>query len=214
LLATNVDKYSAARDKVEKEYKSDRVAEAFRSEYAKAAKVCVDKGEIKDAIDMYELAIEDDPLNSALHDRFAWLLFNKTQDFSHAKEMAERAVELDPDNCDALVSLALIYYRLKDISSGDVYIDRAEKKGRTFSFCLLRKSIARYHQASNLDDLDESISMLEDALGKLIMAEKRNVMKGGYHAKNLSNIKRYQDLTRSKLANLRAKKTRINNAAI
>lgn len=210
-LASNVEKYAIEREAVEREYRTDRVAEAFRSEYAKAAKVYVDKGDIPNAIDMYELAIQDDPLNSSLHDRFAWLLFNKTQNFEYAKKISEIAVTLDPNNCDALVDLALINYRLEDMSSGDKYIDMAQKQGRPYSFCLLRKSIARFHKAKNENDLPKSISMFEDALEKLTIAERKNGKVGGYHAKNLRGIKKYQDLTRAKLTTFRTKLTKSRN---
>ena len=91
-LAVNVDNYAIERERIEREYRSDRVDEAFRSEYAKAAKVLYGKGEISEAIEMYELAIEDDPLNSALFDRFAWLLFNKTDKLGYAKAMGEKSI--------------------------------------------------------------------------------------------------------------------------
>lgn len=213
-LASKVDKYAETRDRIEKEYKSDRVAEAFRSEYAKAAKVFANNNDIHSAIEMYELAIEDDPINSSLHDRFAWLLFNKTEKFEYAKRMAEKAVELDPNNCDALVDLALIHYRLEDLYSGDKYIELARKHGRPYSFCLLRKSIARYHQSKNVLDVNNAISLLEKAEKQLLIAERQNEKSDSYHAKNLKEIKKYQGLTRSKLIALRTKRTKMLNAGV
>ncbi|MEE2577498.1 hypothetical protein, partial [Pseudomonas aeruginosa] len=88
-------------------------------------------------IGMYELAIEDDPLNSALHDRFSWFLLNKGRDPGRAKTLSVRAVELDQNNCDALVGLALANYRLGDIPNGDSNTDKAGRKGRPPSFCFL-----------------------------------------------------------------------------
>jgi tetratricopeptide (TPR) repeat protein len=213
-LASNVDKYAVARDRIEKEYKSDRVAEAFRSEYAKAAKVFANKDDIPNAIEMYELAIADDPINSALHDRFAWLLFNKTEKFDYAKRMAEKAVELDSQNCDALVDLALIHYRLEDLDSGDKYIDLSRKHGRSYSFCMLRKSIARYHQSKNESYIDNAISLLEDAERKLLIAERQNDKSDSYHAKNLKEIKKYQSLTKLKVKALRTKRTKQRHARV
>ena len=212
-ISLKIDNYAKQREQVDKDYRTDRVAEAFRSDFAKAAKVCAEKGNIKEAIEMYKLSIEDDPVNSALHDRFSWLILNKTQDFEYAKELSLKAVYLDSKNCDATVGLALVYYRVGDIGNGDSYIDKAEKLGRPKSFCLLRKSIARYHKSKKVDNLEISILMLESGLEKLIEAEKsitsrkRNIAYG-YEAKNLENIIRYLGLTRSRLTILRTRKTK------
>ncbi|WP_417225973.1 tetratricopeptide repeat protein [Amphritea sp.] len=207
-LAVKIDQYSAEREKVEKEYKTDRIAEAFRSEYARSAKVYADKGDVENAVEMYELAIEDDPVNSSLHDRFSWLLLNKANKFEYAKRMSEKAFELDPSNCDAIVGLALACYRLKDINEGDKYIDEAERKGRSQSFCLLRKAIARYHKARDIEVIDSQIACLEDASRILDLAVRRNLGNHGYDAKNSKDIQRYQDLTRKKLTIARAKRTK------
>ncbi|MBF4301953.1 tetratricopeptide repeat protein, partial [Vibrio anguillarum] len=125
----------------------DRVFDAFRNEYAKAAKVEVDKERYDEAIELFKLAVIDDPCNSALHDRFAWLYLNKKSDPINALAHAKKAVELNPHNADALVLVALSYYHSDDLKNGDAYIDLAEAEGRTKSFCLLRKAIARYHYA-------------------------------------------------------------------
>jgi tetratricopeptide (TPR) repeat protein len=160
---------------------------------------------------MYELAIEDDPVNSALHDRFSWLLLNKTEFYEYAEKISKKAIELDNNNCDAIVGIALVYYRLGNIPEGDNYIDQAGLKGRTDSFCNLRKAIARYHKEQSEIDINEKILLLEDALEKLEHAEKRNKNNGGYDAKNRSDITKYQDLSRAKLSTLRAKRTRMIN---
>jgi tetratricopeptide (TPR) repeat protein/archaellum biogenesis ATPase FlaH len=213
LLAENVDRYAAEREKVEKDYQTDRIAEAFRSEYARSAKVYADKGDIANAIEMYELAIEDDPVNSALHDRFSWLLLNKANEFNYAKAMSEKAFKLDPNNCDAIVGLALACYRLQDIKEGDKYIDEAEKKGRSQAFCLLRKAIARYHKARNIGDIDSQIDCLEEVLLILEQAAKLNLGNSGYDAKNSKEIQRYQDLARQKLTIARTKRTKNVNVS-
>ncbi len=213
-LADNVDNHASARNQVENEYKSDRVAEAFRNEFAKAAKIYAAKNDITNAIEMYEIAIEEDPLNSALHDRFAWLLFNKTDKFEDAKRYSEKAVSLDPNNCDALVDLALINYRLKDIEEGDKYIDLAQEKGRPYSFCALRKAIARYHQAKNEFDVEVAILLLEKTQEYLQSAERNIDRKDNYHHKTHENIRHYQDLTRSKLIAFRTKKTKMLNMKV
>lgn len=208
LLVEKVDQYTAEREKVEIEYQTDRIAEAFRSEYARAAKVYADKGEVESSIEMYELAIEDDPVNSSLHDRFSWLLLNKANKFEYAKKMSEKAVELDPNNCDAIVGLALACYRLEEIDEGDKYIDQAEKKGRSQSFCLLRKAIARYHKARDITDINSQIDCLEEASRILDLAARRNQGDGGYDAKNSKDIQRYRDLTMKRLTIFRTRRTK------
>ncbi|WP_214659564.1 hypothetical protein, partial [Vibrio anguillarum] len=74
---------------------------------------------------------------------------NKKSDPINALAHAKKAVELNPHNADALVLVALSYYHSDDLKNGDAYIDLAEAEGRTKSFCLLRKAIARYHYAGN-----------------------------------------------------------------
>lgn len=208
-IASKVDTYATSRAKINDEYKSDRVAEAFRNEYAKAAKIFVDKNEIANAIEMYEIAIEEDPLNSALHDRFAWLLFNKTDNYEYAKRMAKRAIEIDPANCDAIVNLSLIYYRLENLPQGDKYIDLAKRHGRPSSFCLLRKSIARYHQSKNEEDINKAILMLENAKENLDIAERQIKISDNYHVKNKNDIRKYKSLTIAKLRAFRTKRTKM-----
>ncbi|EGR0442909.1 tetratricopeptide repeat protein [Vibrio cholerae] len=209
LVAEKVDSYAVERDKIEREYQTDRISEAFRSEYAKSAKVYADRGDIVNAISMYELAIEDDPVNSSLHDRFSWFLLNKANKFEYAKKMSERAVSLDENNCDAIVGLALSYYRLGDIKNGDKQIDEAEKKGRSPSFSLLRKSIARYHKSRDIGNIDGRITILEEALAFLEKAERLNRGNNGYNAKNGKDIQKYKEMTRKQLMIYRGKRTKL-----
>ncbi|PKQ78987.1 hypothetical protein CJF47_05615 [Aeromonas sobria] len=212
-IALNTDQYATQRMEVEAQYKSDRVAEAFRNEYAKAAKVYADKGDVDNAISMYELALEDDPLNSALHDRFSWYLLNKTNKYERAKEISEKAITLDEGNCDAIVVLAIIHYRLGDINSGDECIDKAKEKGRSFSFCQLRKAIARYHKARDETNIDNKINILETAKLMLEKAEKYLLMKGGYDAKNKTDIDTYLEKCQRALISAKSYKTKSSNIA-
>lgn len=207
-IATAIDRYAEERQKIEREYREDRVAEAFRSEFAKAAKVQADRGNTAEAIEMYELAIEDDPLNSALHDRFSWFVFNKGRDPLRAKNLSERAVELDQGNCDAIVGLALANYRLGDIENGDANIDKAGRKGRTNSFCALRKAIARYHKVFEENDINTQIALLEDAENLLTQAQRSADRGDAYNAKTQRETRRYQGLTKTKLSVLRGKRTK------
>ncbi|MBN8412138.1 hypothetical protein [Halomonas litopenaei] len=208
-IAGRVDEYAIEREKIEKEYKRDRVAEAFRSDYAKAAKIAAEKGEIRNAIEFYEMAVEDDPVNSALHDRFSWFLLNKANDYEYARRVSEKSVHLDENNCDAVVGLALVYYRLGDIKRGDARIDQAGKLGRAESFCLLRKAIARYYTFRNEIDYETKYSRLLQANELLDKAEKRNSRTHkGYDAKNLRDIRKYKDMVSRGLSSLRSQANR------
>lgn len=193
-LSNNVDKYTHERIKIEKEYKEDRVSEAFRSEFSKVAKVAVDNNDFPKALEYYKLAIEDDPFNSALHDRFSWFLSNKINDLPQALEMALKAVELNEKNCDALVNIALIYYRQDDISSGDGYIDRAEFLGRAKSFCYLRKAIARYHYTFKIMSVEDKQLILNDSDRFLKLAEKFFTPEIPYAAKTKKSINIFKQL--------------------
>ncbi|EKZ9002843.1 NB-ARC domain-containing protein [Vibrio fluvialis] len=208
-VASNVDDDIAQSMEINKAYREDRVAEAFRTDMAKAAKNFATQGDIEAAIDMYELAIEEDPINAALHDRFAWLLLNRTNEWERARDVAQEAVRLDEDNCDAQVSLALIYYRLHDIDNGDKHIDKARKLGRTMAFCQLRKGIARYHKAKELSDLSKNIRTLESSLDYLIKANKNNNRLDRFYNKNSAEINKYISLVK---ADLRRKRTKFTKS--
>ncbi len=206
-----VDEYVSEIVRLEKEYKRDRVAEAFRSEYAKAAKVYADKGDVKSAEEMYKLAIDDDPLNSALHDRFSYFLLHKLNNPEYAKEISAKAVKLDANNCDANVGYALVCYKLGDIESGDTYIDKANKIGRPASFCNLRKAIARFYKSSSLPKIEEQILLLLEAEKFIKDAKQYNLTKNGYDAKNQDDILKYERKIAHSLSMLRAKVTRGRN---
>ena len=211
-IARKVDSSARERQRVEKAYKTDRVAGAFRSDYAKAAKVHVDNGDLKSAREFYELAIADDPLNSSLHDRYALFLLNRQGDTKYALEISKRAVELDEKNNDAVVGLALVHYRRNNIEEGDKQIDVLSKRdGRSQSFCLLRKAIARYHIAKADSNLDRSIRLLQESADFLDNAERKVKNNFGYEAKTYQDIVRYQTYAASDLATQRGRKTRRAN---
>ncbi|MGG6099882.1 hypothetical protein [Pantoea allii] len=193
-LSNSVDKYSQERIKIEQEYKEDRVSEAFRSEFSKVAKVAVDNNDYPKALEYYKLAIEDDPFNSSLHDRYAWFLSNKLNNLPDALSAAIKAIELNEQNCDAIVNAALIYYRLDDILRGDEYIDKAEYHGRPKSFCHLRKAIARYHLSSkNISNEDKAL-VLNDSEKHLRLAEKNYSPGISYSIKTKKSMEKIKEL--------------------
>lgn len=204
-IALKVDEYGKKLHEMEATYKNDRVSEAFRSEYARFAKSHMSRGEIDEAIDMYELALEDDPINSYLHDRFAWLLINKTNNFDKALELSEKAFELDSNNIDAIVNIALSHYKLKNIENGDRFIELSVKRGRSEAFGLLRKGIARYQIAKQLSNSKLSIKLYNEAIKYFNNTKdslKSNVM-AGYEAKINSDASRYYELTLKRLNDMK-----------
>lgn len=189
--AALVEAHVKKMDEIDRNFKRDRVTEAFRNEYAREAKIYSDKGDFKNAIAMYEVAIEEDPLNSALHDRFAWLLANRTSQYDTAQKMAKRAYDLNNKNCDATVNLALIEYRLGNIKEGDFYIDKSVALGRPESFSLLRKAIARSHQSRKSSRLEKKVALINEAKIMLRKAARINPLSTGYDKKNSRDIDRY-----------------------
>ncbi|CAJ1880870.1 hypothetical protein PEKONANI_03345 [Aeromonas jandaei] len=192
--ANNVDKYVGERVKIEQKYKEDRVSEAFRSEFSKVAKVAVNNNDFPKAIEYYDLAIEDDPFNSALHDRYSWFLANKINDLPRALQLALKAVELNNKNCDALVNVALIYYRQDNTTKGDQYIDIAESLGRAKSFCNLRKAIARYHYTFKEINKSEKLQFLDLADRYLRVADRSFDPQIPYAAKTKRSIDKFKQL--------------------
>lgn len=189
--AALVESHVNKMNEIDRNFKRDRVTEAFRNEYAREAKIYSDKGDFKNAIAMYEVAIEEDPLNSALHDRFAWLLANRTNQYEEAQRMAKKAYDLNNKNCDATVNLALIEYRLGNIKEGDFYIDKSVELGRPESFSLLRKAIVRSHQSKKSTLLESKVSLISEAKLMLRKAARINPLSTGYDKKNSRDIERY-----------------------
>ncbi|MCB5361727.1 ATP-binding protein [Vibrio lentus] len=198
-LSGEVDLDIIKSEEINRAYREDRVAEAFRTDYAKAAKNYAVQGLIEDAVEMYEFAIQEEPLNAALHDRYAWLLLNRTKQIKKACIMAKKAVDLDANNCDARVSLAFAYYRLQKINLGDAQIDAARKLGRTSGFCNLRKGIARYYYSKNETNLQHAISNLLTSLEYLEIAKKNNNRLDKFYHKNNEEIVKYVSLAKALL---------------
>lgn len=195
-IAGECDQLVLRREAVEREYKADRVADAFRSHYAKAAKIATDRGDLAGARENFELALIDEPMNAALRDRYAWFLLNRLQRAEDAKRYAEEAVRLDRSNADASLTLALAYYRLGNIQAGDIEISAARVKGKPEALCYLRMAIARYHAAKRLPYSREAVAMLKDADQLLQRAKKLSDPFDNFFSKNMASTVRYQNLVK------------------
>ena len=204
--AQNVDAYIEEKVRVEQAYKSDRVAEAFRSEWAKAAKVACDLGNYPKAKEHYEMALLDDPYNATLYDRYALFLLNRLRDIPSALKCAKKSVELDKNNGDSYLTLAMIYYRKDDLRNGDDSIDLALKHNKSKAHCSLAMGVARYHYAIRNIKSKDAKYMLEQAIIILRTALKFNSKDDRYYDKNIEEITKYSSLALKRLNRLKLAK--------
>jgi AAA+ ATPase superfamily predicted ATPase len=196
-MAAKVDRNSTSRQQVELEYRLDRVADAFRSTYAKAAKIATFKGDLSSAKDNFDLALLEEPMNAALHDRFALFMLRNMQFPLAAKPLAEKAVLLDPRNADAWLTLGLIKYRLDDLKGGDEAIGSARANGKPESLCCLRRAIARYYHTRRFPYKKDTIQLLKEAEFLLELSLKSADSTYVYYRKNCTEARKYLTLTQS-----------------
>lgn len=193
-FALKIDTQATSRHRVDQTYRQDRVAEAFRSQYAKAAKIATELGDLLTAEENFELAVAEEPMNAALHDRFAWFLLNRCQRPDDARKSAEKAVEFDPHNADASLTLALCWYRLGELAKGDAEIDSARMKGKPESLCVLRMAIARYHAVKKSPYGKEASERLKEGIFFVGLAIKTMDPGESFFAKNMREARRYEQL--------------------
>lgn len=193
-FALKVDAQATRRHRVEQDYRQDRVAEAFRSQFAKAAKIATEQGDLRGAEDNFKLALEEEPMNAALHDRFAWFLLNRCQRPDDARKSAEQAVKLDPHNADASLTLSLCWYRLGELAKGDNEIEAARKKGKAQALCLLRMGIARYYAVKKSPYSKEASELLKQGVIFVGQAIKSMDQADGFISKNMREARKYEAL--------------------
>lgn len=196
-IATRVDKLSTERFEISKSYRGDRVADAFRSEFAKAAKIATFKKDYKGAREFFELALQEEPLNAALRERYASFLFRTVGEPRTAMPLARAAAELDPMNADAWLTLGLIQYKIGELSDGDKSIERAEKLGKPAALCLLRKAIARYHAANREPYGSNSRRYLREAEAAVEISMRVASAKDFYYQKNRREAEKYAAMIRT-----------------
>lgn len=198
-IAEIVNRRALEKAEIEKAYKDDRITEAYRTEYAKAAKIAVDRNKISEAIDNFEYALIEDPVNSYLFERYAFFLFSKTNRRDYAKELILKALSIDPNNPEALLTAAIIYYRLLDIEIGDDYILKAEKNGKPRSYCYIRRSMSRYHKARVETDKTKALKYLDEAVQYINIANESLSDNDSYYTKNKNTILDYKNVKIPKL---------------
>lgn len=196
-IAFKVDKQATERYEIDKNYRLDRVADAYRSEYAKAAKIATIKKDYESAKISFELAILEEPLNAALQERYASFQFRILGKPELALMYAQRATELDSHSADAWLTLGLIKYKLNDLENGDFAMGKAMEYGKAESICLLQKAIARYHNVRKEPYGRRSLGLLKEAetLGKKSMVVASNT--DFYYHKNRHETEKYLSLIHS-----------------
>lgn len=196
-IAFKVDKLETDRQRIEKQYKVDRVADGFRSEFAKAAKIAGMKHDYKAAQDNFELALLDEPFNASLRERYASFLFRTLNRPDDARDYAYAATKLDPQNGDAWLTFGLIEYKLRKLHDGDEAMDKAFKNGKGESLCLLQKAIARYHHVRREPYSGYAMELLKEAEAMIGRSQRKDDPKGFYYRKNINTSRKYLGLIQS-----------------
>ncbi len=83
----------------------------------------------KDADDAYEEAITLDFDNDVALNNYAYYLSEREERLDQAKNMAKRALELNPDNSAYLDTMGWIYYKMGDYESAHKYINASIETG-------------------------------------------------------------------------------------
>lgn len=190
----DIDRQAAEKERVDNEYRIDRVEEAFRTQAAKSAKIESDKGRYEDADVYFQVALTEDPLNASLYDRYAWFLLHKKGILSDALKYSEKSLEINSNSPDALMTRAMIAYREDKIREGDDYVTRSLSLGKPISLGLLRMAIARYHAAKNIDIKKEKESFILEARELIKKADKNLKPGSNFYFKNKRDISRYRNL--------------------
>jgi tetratricopeptide (TPR) repeat protein len=196
-IAFKVDKLAADRYEVDRNYRTDRVADAYRSEYAKAAKLAIIRRDYTGAMDNFDLAVIEEPLNAALRERIASFLLRNRGKADLALPFARKATELDPQSADAWLTLGLVKYQVGDISGGDIAIGNAMTHGKPESLCLLRKAIVRYHVARLEPYGKRAPKLLKEAMTLIDYSLRLPVSLDFYSQKNKREAEKYVSLIRS-----------------
>ena len=210
-IAFKVDKQATDRYEIDKSYRMDRVADGFRSEYAKAAKIATIKKDYNAARELYDLAILDEPLNAALHERYASFLLRTLGKAAAALPYALQSTELDPHSADAWLTLGLVQYKLGELDSGDAAIGKAMKYGKAEQLCTLRMGIARYHLAK-LDPYNKrAMQLLRDAEILVVNSAKTGFVKDFYYQKNKLEAEKYASLIRTLVSKINRREIVVEN---
>ncbi|MFT3815999.1 MAG: ATP-binding protein [Acidovorax sp.] len=211
-IAFAVDKLAAARHEVDQAYRTDRVADAYRSEYAKAAKLAIIRRDYKAARENFDLAVIEEPLNAALRERIASFFLRNLGKAQLALPFARKATELDPQSADAWLTLGLVKFQVGDISGGDIAMDNAMNHGKPESLCALRKAIARYHAARLEPYGMRAAKLLKEAVSLVEFSLRLPTDRDFYSQKNRREAEKYVVLIRSLILMINRREVTADNS--
>lgn len=170
----NQEKYEAAKEIFETILDdNDDIAEA----HYYLAKCLFNLGDLDDAIEHGEIAVELDDKNAEYHFDLGMMYSEDARDASFfrapfiagdIKEQFERTIELDPNHLDGRISLAMFYLRAPGIAGGDVdkaleqsqiVVTMDEMQGR-FLLSLV------YIEKENFNKAEAEFKILEEKFGE------------------------------------------------
>lgn len=135
----------------------DRNTRAFVVPSARAAWRSFQDGDIKQAIEHYEVACIEDPDNGYLYDRFAYTLFSQRY-YDRALEKAKRATALLSDEPEAWFTRGMIEARLGYSGDAVQNLNHAEKLGKAKHLCELQRAYAYvYSEPKDIENARQSI---------------------------------------------------------
>ena len=211
-IAFTVDKLAAARHEVDQAYRTDRVADAYRSDYAKAAKLAIMRKDYKAATENFDLAVLEEPLNAALHERIASFFLRNLGKTELALPFASKATELDPHSADAWLTLGLVKFQFGDLDGGDIAMDNAMKQGKPESLCALRKAIARYHAARLEPYGKRTAKLLKESISLVEISLRFPPSRDFYSQKNRREAEKYAALIRTLILKINRREVTSDNA--
>jgi len=108
---------------------TDRVSNAFRTQFAKMAYQKFQDGEFEECEEYYELAVVDDPENGLLFDRYAMFL-RTLERYPEALGKATRATDLASQDGETWFTRGMIEARLGNAGAALVSLERARALGK------------------------------------------------------------------------------------
>jgi tetratricopeptide (TPR) repeat protein len=178
---------------------TDRVAEAFRTDAARAAKLAISRNQLEDGIRWYEEAITVDPQNSALLDRFAFILANKARNFERGWMLAGRACQIDPSNGDAFFTAGHIAASLGNVGAADEKLAQAERLGFLVHRINLQRARARCVSLEKDEALRSVHVSMYELAGELLEKSRITRPHGSEDRKHNAEV----EVAESKLSNIR-----------
>ena len=143
---------------------ADKFKAAYRKPFAKMAYQSFVEGDYPEAEEHYELAIDEDPANGMLFERFAnsLLLMGKA---TEAERRAERATELEPSSAQTWFTRGRIKAELGDTVGTAMAMSHAEKLGHRDFECLYQRARSYYKSPDLcLPDVQRHLKKAQQAL--------------------------------------------------